>query len=166
MQGPVEVQLGSDLENCPSTAAPKPWFHPALRTVWLLLTRPHILWSHMGRYAPGNAVAHMYFIFHVFSMWSPLGGWGVTICISLQILQRQQQAGSGWKKWDVKRPPLRPPTGVSSSPAPWPIFVSACPRPSQPWASANFWQPQPQRTGGRNLGWMPLTCSQPLVTFG
>ena len=40
--------MGSDLENCPSSAAPKPGLHAALRTVRHQLTRTHILPSGVG----------------------------------------------------------------------------------------------------------------------
>ncbi|KAB0392588.1 hypothetical protein E2I00_007343 [Balaenoptera physalus] len=64
----LQTDWGSDLENCPSTAAPKPRVHAALRTVWPWLTRTQILSSGVGDFASRNAVTHIDFIFSVFSI--------------------------------------------------------------------------------------------------
>lgn len=117
IHGVADTLVGSDLENCPSTAAPKPRVHAALRTVWPWLTRTHILSSGVGDFASRNAVTHIDFIFSVFSIWVQFGGWlSGSYCKYLEGSWGPGRVEEIWL-WRCSPSP-DPPTVVYSRPAP------------------------------------------------
>lgn len=119
--------MGSDLENCPSSVAPKPGLHAALRTVQSQLMRTHILPSGVGDCASRKCYHSHRLYFHCFFLFEP--NLGDDCQDPVANIWRAAPGWVWWKKHDFEDAPLR--SGVFYAPSLFQIFVSAFSLPNQ-----------------------------------